>query len=654
MSTITYKTDSNLIYSDVENLLTTYKNQRQVFERKWYDNNFFDDGLHFRYVSARTGKVVDQTDLNRQISPTRAIPKASLQIRGLANLLLGLEPHPSIYPEKIPMTAYPPQMDPMTGQMTNPLYEAALQAAKREAQRIGHWIENLWQEQDMMDKLAHMVLLSTKHGISFAEIYPDAIKERLKIAIFDAFDIYLAGNLTSIYDSPSIIKAIPTSIAEIKANELFDPTQRALISPDNKYASSEVKDAYMQYKFGNMAKADKQQTIILKEAFIKEYLGDDNWDRAKKLSSKTGAMEGKNKGDMIMRHTFCTSNGTLLDEYLPLKEYPFVDFRLEPGLVYQTPVMERMIPTNKSLDIAMSRIEGWFNTMIVGVWMRRKGENFQVNNMPGGIMVDYEGAPPAQMQPSSIPGFAFNFLQLLEQFIAEQGPSTAALGQLPQGVKSGDAIESVKSTEYANLKMATLRLKETVKLITERCIETAADYFYEPQTVMRINDDQPDYFDIIGEAGVKAYQSASQELPEVTVIKRDTKVRIEIESGLGYTIEGKKATMGQIVKFVGDLSAQGLVPPEAVKVLTKRFLDIFQFGATQEFMEAMDNSMPVMNQEQMAQMKIAIAETLQDLGLVGPQKEEEDIMKTKVGMIEAAQDLAGTGPVGGSGAQTTT
>lgn len=646
---ITQKVPTQKVYSVVESFVTVFGSQRRQFERKWYDNNFFDDGYHFRYLSGRTGKIIDQTDFASQISPTRAIPKASRQIRGVANLLLALEPHPSIYPESVSQTQFKKVINPQTQQPEYAGYKEALEEAKHVAQRVGQWVEEEWRDLMMMELLAQMVLLTTKHGVSFMQIYPDSQKEKICARVFDAFDIYLAGNLTDINQSPSITKAIPILISEIKANDLFDEEQRMKISPDNKYASSEVKEAYMQARFGTVEKVDQQQTLIQKESFIKEYWDEHNEDRIKELGEKNGALEGKNRGDMIMRHVFSTSNGTLLDEYLPLEEYPFVDYRMEPGLIYQVPLIERLIPSNKSLDIAVSRVEGFFNTMVTGVYQKRKGENYKISNMPGGQVIEYESVPLVQMQPTSVPGFSFDFIGLLQQFIEEQGAASAALNQLPEGVKSGKAIESIKATEYANLRMPTNRLKDTVKRITERMIEVGSQYYYTPQQVMRLDQEEnPDYFSVIGESGEKALKNAQLPFPqEAVVIKKSYKVRIDIESGLGYTLEGKKETMGQIVQYISTLAQQGLVPPETVKVLTKRFLEIFQFGSTQEFMESMD-APTQMSEDQLTQMKIAVAETLKDLGIAGPQKDEEDILKTKVAVLEANKDMTGIPTLGES------
>ena len=91
-------TKSAQIGQAVEEMVGQAIMQRRSHERRWYDNNFFDDGYHFRIISRQTGRVIDH------ISKTagyveRAIPRASRQIRGVSNLLFNSEPYPVIYPQ---------------------------------------------------------------------------------------------------------------------------------------------------------------------------------------------------------------------------------------------------------------------------------------------------------------------------------------------------------------------------------------------------------------------------------------------------------------------------------------------------------------------------------------------------------------------------
>src|SRR3990167_7270052 len=90
----------------VDSMMKIAKDARMPFERRWYDNNFFDDGKHFRYLSRTQNKIVDASESQSLYTPLRAIPKASKQIRGVANLLLSYDPVPIVYPERVNKGAY--------------------------------------------------------------------------------------------------------------------------------------------------------------------------------------------------------------------------------------------------------------------------------------------------------------------------------------------------------------------------------------------------------------------------------------------------------------------------------------------------------------------------------------------------------------------
>src|SRR3990167_7535326 len=190
----------------------------------------------------------------------RAIPKASKQIRGVANLLTTNDPVPVVYPESV-----------NEGAFENPEeFKKVKEQNNRTAKLIGHWISEEFKNQEISEQLALMLIFAAKHGVSFMQIWPDAVKEKIRTQVYDAFDIYLEGTYQSIYDSPYLIKGIPKTIAEIKANELFNKDQLAKITPDNRLASSEIKAAYMRARSGVTDNPDAVATITLKEAFLKQ------------------------------------------------------------------------------------------------------------------------------------------------------------------------------------------------------------------------------------------------------------------------------------------------------------------------------------------------------------------------------------------------
>jgi len=617
---------------DIDVMMGMAEERRRKFERRWFDNNFFDDGYHFKYVSRTTGKIVDLSARNIGNMPVRAIPKASRQIRGVANLIMSQDPHPTVYPQKINIDQFQGRED---------LYKLAQEEVKRIAIRQGDYLESEWDRQGLSEKLIQMLILSAKNSISYLQVYPDPVDEAIKTRVRDAFDVYLLGNYTNLQDVPFIVLATPELITRIKANELFEEEQLEKLSPDNKYASSELKQAYLQSRYGWGKQADEGKTILLKEMYRKEYISDKNIEVIS--SNFPWVMEGRKIGDVVMRHVFSAGGVWLKDEYLDMDKYPFVDFRYEPGPLYQTAFIERFIPQNKSLDLVVSRIERYLNTMVTGHWLVRKGEDIKITNIPGGQKMSYKGTPPVQGKVSPLPQAVFAFPEMLERYIEEQGASTSALNQLPPGVKSGVAIESLKATEFANLKISIKQFKKTVKEISEMMIGIASDYFLKPQEFSNMNSGEAAYFNVIGRKGADLRKEIGQEIPNDTVIiDKNMRVDIDIDTELAYTESGKREVAQQLLEYMIQLAEIGYISKDAVKVVLEKFLETFKFGATAEFMQALDDgTLTSLTEDELLKIKIAVVEAMRDAGVAGKQAQQQQVDATKVGMMQAVKDLGG-------------
>lgn len=631
-STNTVKTED--MGQVVDDIMRVASDKRRGFERRWYDNNFFDDGFHFRFLSRSENKIVDLSERQSIYAPMRAIPKASRQVRGLANLLMSQDPTPIVYPEQVSQVQF---TDPQE-------YQAAMAEAKRIAKAVGHWLTEEFKEQELLEKLAFMAILTAKHSVSFMQIWPDAIKEAIKTQVYDAFDIYLDGTLTEVEDCPYVIKAIPQFISQIKANEMFDKAQLEKINPDNRQASSDIKQAYMNAKYYQMGEIERAAKLILKEAFLKEYLNGENMARIRNQKDGDQILRGKKEGDQVIRQVFVAGNVWLKDTYLNLPGYPIVDLRFEPGPIYQVPTIERFIPQNKSLDLVVSRLERWINTMAGGMWLKRQGEQFEINNQAGGQVVEYTTTPPVQANVVNAPPMLFNFIQLLQGFIEEQGVSLSTLNKLPAGVKGYQAIESLKESEYSNLVISSRRVKGTVKKIAEKFMDLADSYFIKPQTVSWLEKGEPQYFDIVGASSIEKRQQLgdpSLQVPQGTIpIKKDYKVDIEVQNGLGYTREGKKQAAMQLGEYLIKLAELKMLPPEAVQKFIQALLETYEFGATSEIMETFKGfDQGQLTDEQLDKLKVAIAEVLKDLqGSEILPTSEQRIDEGKVASLEAIKD----------------
>ncbi len=651
----TNKLDKRQIGQAVDDMMTADKNLRWSFERRWYDNNFFDDGHHFRYASRSQNKIVDLSQASTLWAPMRSIPKASRQIRGVSNLLTSRNFIPVIYPEKVSSIQFPgiPTQDPKTGQQVmgpNPEYKQALEEAKRIAKGSGHWVGEEFKKMGLVEKLAFMILLTSKHGVSYIEIWPDPINESLKYMVLDAFDVYLNGSLNDIEDCPHIIKGKPRLISEIKADERFDLEQVMQINPDNRYASSDIKEAYSKSRYGGLGGTDSTATVIEKEAFIKEYLDEDNMTRIRQQEDGGEILKRHKKGDMVIRQVFAAGNVTLKDSYLNLPGYPIVDFRMEPGPIYQVPLLERLKHQNKSLDLVVSRVERFLHTMVAGSWSVKSGEPTEPTNSAGGQIFKYNTTPPVQNPLASIPPFVFNFMGMLESFIEEQGVTTSALGKLPKGVKANAAIESLKESEFANLAISMERVRGTVKRIAEKMLDYADDYFVKPQTVYYLEKGEPQYFDVIGASALQKRKDLKidegQPLDAIP-IKRDSRVDIEVESRLAYTREGQRLAAKELGDYFIQLSQIGLVSPEVIKTYFRRLLEVYQFGSASEIMEAMDEygANGQMTDQQMETIKVAVAQVMNDMVEAGVlPTAEQRLEENKLAAIEVLEDTGGGQP----------
>lgn len=630
--------NSNQIGQAVEEQVQQALMRRRNHERRWYDNQFFDDGMHFRLVSKRTGRVIDS--VNRSTGYVeRAIPRASRQIRGIGNLMFSPEYYPVVYPERTTAENF---RNKITGQVDELSYKNAIEVAKHSARKRGIWIQTMWEDElDLPLKIIEIILGAAKQSINYLQVYTDPHTSRICVDTLDGFDLIHFGDYKWLDELPFITKAIPWDFQEVLNYEFFDEEKRAKLTPDNQYATSEIKNAYMRTRYGTKSTAASQNSIIVKESFIKEYLTSDNWDQAKKLSEDTGAMEGKSKGDMIMRHPYSAGGVTLHDEYIDYDNYPFADFRFEPGFLYQVPLIERFIPLNKSLDIIIGRLEKWVNAMVVGVYMTRKGENMQLTNFPGGQQVTYENQAPQQMNVTNAGPTPFQLAEILDKYIEEQGASTFTLNNLPQGVTANAAFESSQQREYANMKFATMMLKKTISKVAQLMMERADKDYIKPQEISYKENGEPSSFTVIGAQGKAAHDKIQAELPkDIITLDRKAKIRVEVDQGLGLTTAGKKEAMTTIMNHLIQLYQLGFLSASALSLAIKRELETYGYGSTEEFMEEVENGVTngQMSNNQMMQMQMAVVKALKDAQVAGPEADKRLVDSTKLGVLQTMKD----------------
>jgi hypothetical protein len=211
--------------------------------------------------------------------------------------------------------------------------------------------------------------------------------------------------------------------------------------------------------------------------------------------------------------------------------------------------------------------------MVRGRYLKHKLSNISRLVNEDGEIVEYDSVPPQPMEIPSLPNFLFVHTNNLEKWIEESGITTAALGKVPRGVRAYKAIESLKQSDFANLRVPVMKLQDVVQRLTEKIIDLAATHYLLPKTIYRMGDeDQPDYFKVIGEEGLN--HPLGRELAErekAIVIKKSFRVKASIENALSYTEEGKRDTLR-------ELYSAGIIDKRTL-------LEGFKFGNISEILE---------------------------------------------------------------------
>ena len=128
---VLHSPDSRAIGKMIEDMNFQAIMRRRGWERRWYNTNWFDDGLHFRVMSKRTGQIIDHVSRNSGFIE-RAIPRASKQIRGIGALLLTPDYYPVVYPERTTQEKF---RDKITGQVNMQAFQKAQEEAKETARK---------------------------------------------------------------------------------------------------------------------------------------------------------------------------------------------------------------------------------------------------------------------------------------------------------------------------------------------------------------------------------------------------------------------------------------------------------------------------------------------------------------------------------------
>jgi len=556
----------------VENKISTYTEARFKYEKNWYLSDNFWDGNHFVWWRESTG-TIDRVKPPKG-TMLRQVPKLKKQFEAMANLIVANDPRWVAYPD-------------VNGDETDDEEQMKKQIEYSIKRR--KWLENIWDVENMKGKIIDLVIAALKFPHATMEVYTDPTSRKQKVAVWEPFDTLWKPDVNDIDDSPIFVKIVQRQEEDIRNNKDYNIPKDLVFVLEERFASSDMKEMRLMEKFGNFGIVSKAGTGLLKECYIKDF---------------------DKEGLPIMRLVTIFGGKTIRNEIVPYKRYPFAVLKLQSGPYYQQSYLESLIPTNKSIDLIVSNIETFFHTMTRGKYLKHKNSTVTRVTNENGDFIEYDVDKPEQLQLANIPNYVFGHLANLEKWIEERTVSAATTGKVPRGIRAYKAIEALKQSDFSNVGTPVTLLEETLERVAELILEQADVYISEPQTVQRLNEENPDYFSIVGASN---YSESMGE--NVVPISADTKIDVKIESGLSYTEEGKRQTMLELYQL-------GLVPAEEV-LKSFRFSNVGQIlnKAISEKQQSMIDTPDFMALPD--ELKKVILQTLQKLNINLPQNPQQ-------------------------------
>lgn len=477
---------------EVESLAQKLRDSRLNFEKRWLLVDRFLAGNHFeiwRPATNEIGKVVFPRGLN-----VRPIHYAIRVAEGIMNTLLASDPQWKVFSRGMAQIKDEEER------------KRKIQAARV----VGRYLESLYDSENIREKLSEIVWNGIKWGFGILEVYFENGKP--KVRPVDNFDILFDPLVKDIQDSTIIIKEVAVDKDFIEKNEAYNEN-RFNLKEEGKISGSSFKEIRAKEKFGSKISEKK---VLIRECW--KLNPDGGWDVMHVCQGKI-----------------------LFEDHYDFKRPPFVSWSFLPEPLLQTSFVERMVPLNRALDITLAQIEAWCRTVAIGRMIKQESVNVERILGEHGEIINVNGPLNSiQWLPHpEIGGTIFNFLNELKSLMGETAAATAAMGRVPKGAKVGyKLVESLKSAEISSIQHGVRKLEGTL----ERLAETILMVLYYFGTMPIEVNTKEGSFEIVSK------QIAQNFVNAFPVSDDDFGIDVQIESGLAYTTEAKRALAIELAK----------------------------------------------------------------------------------------------------------
>lgn len=547
-------------------LIDQLKKYKTYWEPRWYLSMAFYEGVHFTYPKKdSTGNWQRKNEVGKN-KVIREIPKAKKQLDSVRNLILKLRQRPVVYPDRNVIDIEE--------------NKKKQQAELKKAELQGRYIEYYMNEKMKLARhKKKLIRYSELYHVSFIQILNDNGKK--EFAVYSPFEISIFPTISNINEYPALVKHIAHDFDDLVGNELYDQEAIARIkdkAKDGKFASSIYLDSYMRERFGNAPDnnviVDELYQIVKVTTDPEGNVVDDPELFAKEFECKMQE-DGMTPVELPeleqvekLRIRAYIGTEKVRDEVTKLSMAPISMFCWGDE-AYATSLMEDLMPLNKSYDVFISKLEHKAKKLDTGRIIIQKGEDAKLFTTNDGEFIKYKRFKPEVMEEASVPNAFMSAINLVEGDLREQGVALTSAAGIPQGVEAWRAIESLKEIDYSSIGPQADNLNECLTDLAEKLTEMLAyDMTSIENVTMKDENGQPKSYKVVGKRGAELLGNVGE---DVIVIDPNRSVKVEIESDIMWTEEGKR-------NLVLDLIKEGILPKEIG-------LEALRFGNTKDILQ---------------------------------------------------------------------
>lgn len=513
---------NQFLKSKADSLFKSAFESRERYDWEWLTRDLFRRGYHFSNY--------DQPNKTVLLATRRGVkfPVNLLwsQMRGVKNMVTNFKPKWEVLP---------------TGKS-----EESLANARYSGKLLDYYYQHLG--------LRKMLKETVMQGLMFSvggpwQIGYDKETGEAYIWLIDTYDFYVDPLAPSLKDAQFCVKAVRKNLDEVTTNPHYKFYESIPKTGEPVLAVSPAKQFLIQalkHKTGN-TKEEEEEGAILKEAWIKTRVSDDNIDEIKEeLAQNEEDTKNLKNGEVLMRIVHFTDflQDPLLVQLKRRNDFPFALYQgdINPCELYGESWAKHIIPINRVLNALESSVF-MFNYMVaVGRVIIDKNSGVRlVANQHGSFIEKNRGADVKIPQPPSAPPSFQQQIANCWKYIEDLGGlHEPSYGKLPSNI-SGIALAELKQADASNSSDLTDNLEEFLVEVGQKTLKVVSQNYDVPKLIKDLGmGGDVKHFAVVGESGAgrrsnKRKVKIGPDSFDLAVIGSDNEIRVTIGSWLAYT-----------------------------------------------------------------------------------------------------------------------